>query len=381
MTHWLSLVVTLLESNSSDLRELARIAGGNPKDFYLGTDLSGVDVRGHDLRGVSLTAKQSATLIFDSSTIFDVGLAEAADELLEMETPQPDKKLEKLRKALADAERQQRLGVDQKFPTVWASVKRKIGTLYFEIGSSKKDASHIASSIEYFVDSLGYEDDLYTEVQTRYKIAKSFMTAGDLFDDVEGMANAEGLLNYILEQTKILGIKDTERESRRLLAHTTMRLGLLTGDENRERHGILLYRQATNESYYKSLPVTLANVLSKFAYDIFHSGIGSRNLAYIFEAISIYEYAQRLRIEFLKQDALGPNWTNTQISLSRALHFMGKHYEAIGEVGQSRDYFQRAIAVARIARDLGHPHTVRAYQSELDVMFNEASRIGLAGAI
>jgi hypothetical protein len=40
MKHWLQTVITLLEADTADLRELARIAGGNPKIFYRGINLN-----------------------------------------------------------------------------------------------------------------------------------------------------------------------------------------------------------------------------------------------------------------------------------------------------------------------------------------------------
>lgn len=47
--HWLQKVMELLTANTSNLRELAEIAGGNPKTFYRGIDLSRLDTAGQDL--------------------------------------------------------------------------------------------------------------------------------------------------------------------------------------------------------------------------------------------------------------------------------------------------------------------------------------------
>jgi len=52
MSHWLEKVVVLLKADTKDLRELARLAGGNPKTFYLGVDRRKIDFRGQDVQGM-----------------------------------------------------------------------------------------------------------------------------------------------------------------------------------------------------------------------------------------------------------------------------------------------------------------------------------------
>jgi hypothetical protein len=69
-SHWLDIIVTLLESESADLRHLAELAGGDPATFYIGADLSGVDLRGQDLRGMKFNGLESA--ITDTQTLLDV---------------------------------------------------------------------------------------------------------------------------------------------------------------------------------------------------------------------------------------------------------------------------------------------------------------------
>jgi hypothetical protein len=44
VAHWLDMVITLVQSDASDLRSLCQIAGGDPKTFYRGTDLSRLDL-------------------------------------------------------------------------------------------------------------------------------------------------------------------------------------------------------------------------------------------------------------------------------------------------------------------------------------------------
>lgn len=55
MAHWLDTVVTLLCADTSDLRELAKIAGRDPKTFYIGVDFAKLETSNQDLRGIALS--------------------------------------------------------------------------------------------------------------------------------------------------------------------------------------------------------------------------------------------------------------------------------------------------------------------------------------
>ncbi len=50
MPHWLEKVITLLQADTSDLRELARMAGSNPRIFYRGISLADLELSGQDLQ-------------------------------------------------------------------------------------------------------------------------------------------------------------------------------------------------------------------------------------------------------------------------------------------------------------------------------------------
>src|SRR6185437_2962983 len=50
--HWLDKVVELLLVETNDLRELARIAGGDPKTFYKAVSLQDLDIDGQDIEGM-----------------------------------------------------------------------------------------------------------------------------------------------------------------------------------------------------------------------------------------------------------------------------------------------------------------------------------------
>jgi squalene synthase HpnC len=71
MSHWLDKVVTLLQSETSDLRELARIAGGDPRTFYRGANMNGSDFCGQDLRGMEFTDLDLSRIKLDGRTKLD----------------------------------------------------------------------------------------------------------------------------------------------------------------------------------------------------------------------------------------------------------------------------------------------------------------------
>lgn len=52
MPHWLDKVLTILQAQTADLRELARIAGGDPKIFYRGISRDRLDLAGQDIDGM-----------------------------------------------------------------------------------------------------------------------------------------------------------------------------------------------------------------------------------------------------------------------------------------------------------------------------------------
>jgi hypothetical protein len=52
MSHWLDKVLLLLRAPTSDLKELAELAGDDPRTFYRGIALSDLEVDGQDLGGM-----------------------------------------------------------------------------------------------------------------------------------------------------------------------------------------------------------------------------------------------------------------------------------------------------------------------------------------
>ncbi|MBI3705248.1 MAG: hypothetical protein HY244_15735 [Rhizobiales bacterium] len=72
MAHWLEKVITLLQSDTSDLRELARIAGGNPRTFYREIKLEDIDVTGQNLEGMEFSGKLPPSAIGENQLAFDL---------------------------------------------------------------------------------------------------------------------------------------------------------------------------------------------------------------------------------------------------------------------------------------------------------------------
>jgi hypothetical protein len=61
----------VLRAQTADLRELAKVAGADPRGFYIGTKLDGVDLRGQDLRGMILPGLDQAKVRTDEGTLLD----------------------------------------------------------------------------------------------------------------------------------------------------------------------------------------------------------------------------------------------------------------------------------------------------------------------
>ena len=56
MPHWLDKIITLLQAETSDLRELACIAGGDPRTFYRGIDPADLDLTGQNIEGMEFSS-------------------------------------------------------------------------------------------------------------------------------------------------------------------------------------------------------------------------------------------------------------------------------------------------------------------------------------
>ncbi len=68
---WLSGVRNILSAETGDLRELAKLAGEDPRTLYIGTSIDGIDIRGQDLRGMIFTTIASDKPLIDKSTKID----------------------------------------------------------------------------------------------------------------------------------------------------------------------------------------------------------------------------------------------------------------------------------------------------------------------
>lgn len=56
MSHWLDKVVSLLQAETADLRELAQIAGGDPRIFYRGINPAELDLANQDIQGMEFSS-------------------------------------------------------------------------------------------------------------------------------------------------------------------------------------------------------------------------------------------------------------------------------------------------------------------------------------
>jgi hypothetical protein len=55
MAHWLDKILLLLQADTSDLRELARLAESDPRTFYRGVDRRKLDLVGQDVEGMEFS--------------------------------------------------------------------------------------------------------------------------------------------------------------------------------------------------------------------------------------------------------------------------------------------------------------------------------------
>jgi hypothetical protein len=69
--HWLSRVEEVLSADTADLRQLAEIAGCDPRTFYVGQDLSECDLAGQDLRCMDLSGSNINISNLDDNTLID----------------------------------------------------------------------------------------------------------------------------------------------------------------------------------------------------------------------------------------------------------------------------------------------------------------------
>ena len=69
--HWSERVAKILNSQSGNLIELARVAGLDPQNLYAHQDLSGCDLRGQDLRGLNLEGCNIDRALIDPATKID----------------------------------------------------------------------------------------------------------------------------------------------------------------------------------------------------------------------------------------------------------------------------------------------------------------------
>ena len=75
-------VVDLLAADITHLRDLAILAGGDPKVFYRGASLNGTNLCGQDLRGMEFTTLDQGNILVDENTELDPQYQDDFERLL-----------------------------------------------------------------------------------------------------------------------------------------------------------------------------------------------------------------------------------------------------------------------------------------------------------
>jgi hypothetical protein len=63
MRHWLEKVVVLLQAETADLRQLAVLAGGDPRTFYRGVKAGTLDISNQDIHGMQFSESADRYLV------------------------------------------------------------------------------------------------------------------------------------------------------------------------------------------------------------------------------------------------------------------------------------------------------------------------------
>jgi hypothetical protein len=82
MTHWLDMVITLLQANTSDLRELARLAGADPKTFYQGIEIERLDLAGQNIEGMEFSTSSKTYVPAGTQLVLDLEFGSSEGHLL-----------------------------------------------------------------------------------------------------------------------------------------------------------------------------------------------------------------------------------------------------------------------------------------------------------
>lgn len=83
MAHWLDIVVDLFKADTKDLRELARIAGGDPTTFYRGVEPAELDLEDQDIDGIEFSSSEAFMgALIDGSRI-NIGIGAVENLIIE----------------------------------------------------------------------------------------------------------------------------------------------------------------------------------------------------------------------------------------------------------------------------------------------------------
>ena len=84
MDHWLDKVLVLLQARTSNLKELARIAGSDHRTFYIGIDVESLDLQNQDISEMRFSQEPTVSadqMEYDSLRSIGVDLPDLVDRI------------------------------------------------------------------------------------------------------------------------------------------------------------------------------------------------------------------------------------------------------------------------------------------------------------
>jgi hypothetical protein len=130
MPHQFEKVLAILKAETADLRELAHLAGGDPRTFYRGISLSDVDTIGQNIEGMDFSDEPTKTRRVrkkkrnrDTNGLIDVLRSLDVKNLNDAEKAELKKKLSTHKKEFSRASKL----IDRHLKQLATKKKRKVG--------------------------------------------------------------------------------------------------------------------------------------------------------------------------------------------------------------------------------------------------------------
>jgi len=155
MPHWLEKALHLIEADTHDLRELAILAGGDPRTFYLDTSLDGADLRGQDLRGMKFSNLDLSKVVCDDTTFLDPDIVQTqtkqTDDEISIIPQKNDKYYEKIELIITEARELVKIKEHKKAIKLLLSANKKYPEeidIILEIAKAYRSANDLGQSLE-----------------------------------------------------------------------------------------------------------------------------------------------------------------------------------------------------------------------------------------